>query len=685
MSSETKQFASDCRSSPASPELRKPPSREQVPTAQPSDAAVTISVRELECFFVCGICGLVRFGSHPPVDEATLARMADRLAHRGPDDRGQFLGDGVGLAVTRLAIIDPEHGHQPIANEDASIWVVQNGEIYNYRELADWLRRRGHRLATRSDTEVLVHLYEELGLRFAERLRGMFAIALWDSRKRQLILLRDRLGIKPLFYAVSAEGLVFGSEIKAILAAGHRRELDPLALDDYLSFDYVPGPRTIFQGILRLPPGHLLVASPTAQPQPYWTFPAQPSAPQPLDRQSAIEALRLRLEDAVRSHLVSDVPVGAFLSGGLDSSVIVALMARNSERPVGTFSIGFTEKSYNELPYAREIAERFGTQHHEFVVTPQVIDILDELIAAFDEPFADSSAIATFYLSRLARQHTKVVLSGDGGDEIFGGYVIYQADQLARWMRRLPRFLTANLLVRIGSMIPGSEAKMSWQLRLSRFLTHAHRDPLAAHIGWRMIFDHTAKRRLYSAEYRAAYGHAIAIEDGSLRLARACFDAYPGPDMLNRLMVVDAQTSLVDDMLTKVDRTAMWHGLEVRVPLLDPPLVEWMTVLPSRWKVHRLRLKVLFREVARELLPPSLLRRPKAGFHVPMPGWLKRELRPLVEEVLSEPTLRRQGVFDPQAVAQLVARHMTGQADLSRNLWGLLVFGLWFDRHFERH
>ncbi len=619
------------------------------------------------------------FRSGTAIDEATLVAMRQCLAHRGPDDWGMHLDGRVGLAATRLAIIDPEGGHQPLANEDGSVWAIQNGEIYNYRQLRRWLLERGHALRTASDTEVLVHLYEELGPALVDRLRGMFALAVWDARRGRLLLARDRLGIKPLFYAIGPTGLVFGSEIKAVLAANVPRRLDPVALHDYLSFDYVPGPRTIFEGIRKLPAAHRLIADPDPRLERYWQFP--PPATRPPTPDEAAAQLAAYLDDAVRSHLVSDVPVGAFLSGGLDSSVVVALMARHADRPVPTFSIGFPEKSYSELPYARQVAERFGTQHHEFVVEPLANDMLPGIVQAFDEPFADSSAIAARDLARLASQHAKVVLSGDGGDEVFGGYVIYQADRLASLVRQLPAPLAEGLLPRLAKLVPGSEAKMSWQLRVGRFLANAYRDPLAAHIGWRMIFDEEAKLALYSADHRAAYADRLRAGEGSLRLARRLFEAYPTPDLLHRLMLVDAQLSLVDDMLTKVDRTAMAHGLEVRVPLLDGPLVEWLAGLPSHYKVRRLTLKALLKRTARELLPPEVLHRPKAGFHVPMPGWLKRELRPLVDEVLSETNLRRQGIFDPRAVRRLVDRHMAGRADLSRNIWGLVVFGLWYDRY----
>jgi asparagine synthase (glutamine-hydrolysing) len=626
---------------------------------------------------MCGICGQVVFDPAGHVARDAVTAMCATLAHRGPDDRGVWADGPAGLGNARLAIIDVAGGHQPVGNEDGSVWAVQNGEIYNYRDLRAELAARGHRFATdHSDTEALVHLYEEHGPDFARHLRGMFAVAVWDARARRLVLARDRLGIKPLFYAVTDTGLVFGSEIKALLAAGLPRSLDPAALHDYLTFDFVPGPRTMFAGIRKLPAGHLLTwdAAAGVEVRRWWSFPPQGEVPpEARDVPTATAALRARLEDAVRATMVSDVPVGAFLSGGIDSSVVVALMRRVADGPVRTFAVGFREKSYDETPYARIVADACGTEHHELVVEPHVEDVIHRLVEAFDEPFGDSSAVATWYVAEAAARHVKVMLSGDGGDELFGGYVIYQADRLAGLYRRLPAVLGARALPALAGLIPASDAKMSWDLKVQRFVRHARLDPAGAHGAWRLIFTEDMKRQLYA--------QPPADPHDPLDHLRAAFDAYPGTDLLNRFMVADAQVSLVDDMLTKVDRTSMAHSLEVRVPLLDHELVEWVSRLPSSLKVRRLTLKYLFREVARDLLPPEIARRPKAGFHVPVPAWLKHELRPLVDEVLGEATVRRQGVFDPAYVRTLVDAHQSGRENLSRNLWGLLMFGLWYERY----
>ncbi|MCB0216615.1 MAG: asparagine synthase (glutamine-hydrolyzing) [Chloroflexi bacterium] len=631
---------------------------------------------------MCGICGTLATRPGTLVAPAEVEAMCATLRHRGPDDRGLHLDPQARLAMAavRLSIIDLAGGHQPLSNEDGSVWVAQNGEIYNFRALRAELVARGHDFVTHSDTEVIAHLYEEQGLDFARSLQGMFAIAVWDARRGRLVLVRDRLGIKPLFYAEHDGQLRFASEIKALLAAGLPRRLDPVALHDYLSFDYVPGPNTMFEGISRLQAGHRLIWDGRLTIERYWDLPGS-TPPEPIvdDTRALSAQLRTRLDDAVAANMVSDVPVGAFLSGGLDSSLVVALMARQSDRPVQTHSIGFREASYNELPWARRVAAHCGTEHHETIVEPNIEDLIHELVGAFDEPFGDSSAVAAWVLAREAAQHAKVVLSGDGGDEIFGGYVIYQADQLARLYRRLPAALAEQALPALARRIPASDRKMSWDLKLRRFVEHGRADPLAAHGSWRIIFTEAMKARLYGAHFRPA-GH------DSLDLLRAHFDRTQGDDLLNRFMAVDARISLVDDMLTKVDRTSMAHSLEVRVPLLDHHLVEWMERIPSRYKVHgpRMTLKYLMKEAARGLLPDAVIDRPKAGFHVPVPAWLKRELRPLVDHQLGAETLTRQGIFDPAYVAELIAADRAGKANHSRNIWGLLMFGLWYDRFIER-
>lgn len=620
--------------------------------------------------FVCGICGILYPGGN--VERCTVEAMCASLRHRGPDDHGVHVHGPVGLGATRLSIIDIDGGHQPLCNETGAIWAVQNGEIYNYQDLRADLLRRGHRFTTHSDTEVLVHLYEEYGDDFVQRLHGMFAFAIWDAPGRRLLLARDRLGVKPLVYMLHDGRLLWSSEIKAILSTGVPRRVDPLALHDYLSFDYVPGPRTIFDGIYKLQAGHLLIWDGDLQIRRYWDVPGN-RGDVSRDHDALRTHLRGLLEDAVRDAMVSDVPVGAFLSGGLDSSVVVALMSRVAQGPVRTFSVGFRERSYNELPYARMVAARYATDHHEVIVEPHIAEVIHEIVDHFDEPFADSSAVATYYVSEVARQHVKVVLSGDGGDEIFGGYTIYQADRLAHLYRRLPHVLAEGMIPGVVRRLPASEGKMSVDLKARRFVERARLDPLTAHASWRVIFTEEMKERLYA--------DGAATRRDSLALLRAHFDGYPGNDLLNRFLYVDTKVSLVDDMLTKVDRMSMANGLEVRVPLLDHRLVEWMSQVPSNLKVRGLDLKYLFKDVARDLLSRKIVDRRKAGFHVPIPGWIKHELRLLIAEQLSPATIARQGVFDPGYVGELLDAHQSGRENYSRNIWGLLIFSLWYDRY----
>lgn len=635
-------------------------------------------------------------GVGAPVDVDALRAMGLSLAHRGPDATGIHVEGVAGLGATRLSIIDVEGGHQPVPNEDGTIWAVQNGELYNYRTLRDRLLARGHSPANDGDTACLPHLYEEHDEGYPERLRGMFATAVWDSTRGRLVLARDRLGIKPLFWAETGDGLIFASEIKAILATGFRRELDRQALHDYLTLNYVPGPRTMFEGINALPAGHTLTWDASAPVRArrliisrYWDFPAQGPAEREGLPTRYPELRRLvaeHLETAVEAAMVSDVPIGAFLSGGLDSSLVVALMSRLAGERVRTFSVGFgdADASYDELPWARRVAEHCRTRHHEAIAVPDAEAVLGGLVEAFDEPFGDSSAVGAWIVAREAAQHTKVVLSGDGGDEVFGGYVIYRADRLAPFYRRLPRALGARWLPAVARSLPASDRKMSLDLMLRRFTAGAGLDPLAAHVAWRQIFDESAKAALY------AEGGVPALEAGgpirpTVDLFRDLHSAYPGDDLQNRLLVLDSRVSLVDDMLTKVDRTSMAHGLEVRVPLLDHRLVELLARIPSRHKVSpvRLRLKAILKDVAEDYLPRDVVHRRKAGFHVPVPRWLREELRPFVLRQLGPEVVARQGIFDPDAVAALVQAHLDGRINAGRRIWGLLMFGAWHERWME--
>lgn len=626
---------------------------------------------------MCGFCGVLHFDAERPVLPSRIARMCDTLVHRGPDDSGVYVRGPVGLGSRRLSIIDVDGGRMPIGNEDGSVQVVYNGEIYNFAELRRRLVGAGHVFATRSDTETIVHLYEDELLDFACRLNGMFALAIWDARRQRLVLARDPIGVKPLYYAVLDDRLVFGSEIRALLADGVSREIDRIALHDYLSLNYVPGPRTIFSAIRKLPPGHLLTCSTHADGvtlRRYWEMPRQDPTTRGSIADLEDEVLDL-LRRAVRDQMVSDVPLGAFLSGGVDSSLVVALMAEVSHRPIKTFTLGFEEESYSEIPHARRVAERFGTEHNELVLTSSAETQVLAMAQSFDEPFADSSSLAAFAVSELAARHVKVALSGDGGDELFGGYQTYQADRIARLYRRLPEPLTRRFLPALADRLPTSDGKASLPFKFRRFVSGGAQDTLGAHYAWKAYLSEAAKAELYAHTTGAS---AELRETASL--LRAHHESYTGADWLNRLLHVDLKVQLVDDMLTKVDRTSMAHSLEVRVPLLDLRLVDFMARLPSSVKVRRLTTKYLLKRVAARLLPHEILTRPKAGFTVPVAAWIRTDLRELVHDALSPETVRRQGIFRPDAIQAMLGAHQRRQRNHSHNIWTLLMFSLWWER-----
>jgi asparagine synthase (glutamine-hydrolysing) len=614
---------------------------------------------------MCGICGIV--SSNGPADPERLATMSAKLVHRGPDSDGVFVEGPAALAARRLAIIDLETGDQPIANEDSTIHVVQNGELYNYRELRAELERAGHRFRTHGDTEVLVHLYEQEGLGFARKLRGMFAIALWDATRRRLVLARDRFGIKPLYYRASGDGLEFASELRAL----PRGEIDLDALEAFLAFNSIPAPLTIFREARKLPPGHLLVWE---AGEPRLERFARP-APAPLERlrdddeAELIEELRARLRDSVRAHLVSDVPVGVLLSGGIDSSALTAIAAQESSEAVRTFSIGFEERSFDELGDARLVAERYGTQHRELVLRPDAALLLPTLAEAFDEPFADSSALPTYLVSQLAAHDVKVALSGEGGDELFGGYYTYVADLLAERTSGAAR-LAAPLVERL----PSSSARASFDYKAKRFVRGAQLPPLERHHAWKEIFSADARADLTGRR------HTFDPVD----LYRARFAETAGAEPLARLQDVDLGIYLADDLLVKTDRASMAHSLEARVPFLDTALAGFAATLPAKHRVRGLRKKVLLRKAVAPLVPEQIARGKKRGFSIPAAAWLRGELEPFARETLGTETLRRQGFFRPEAVAAVLDRHVSGKEDLSRQLWGLLAFTLWHELHVER-
>jgi asparagine synthase (glutamine-hydrolysing) len=609
---------------------------------------------------MCGICGLVALDGSE-VDASGLAALSRALRHRGPDSEGSFVDGPVALAARRLSVIDLAGGDQPIGNEDGTIRVVANGEIYNHRELRAGLERHGHRFSTSSDTEALVHLYEEEGTAFLRRLRGMFALALWDTRRRCLVLARDPFGIKPLYYRSERGVLAFASELGALPAG----EIDLRALQAFLALNYVPAPLSIRRSITKLPPGHMLTWDRAGEPLvERFARPKPPPASEVRDGDEAelSEELRARLRDSVRAHLVADVPVGVLLSGGVDSGALTALASAESPNRIKTFSVGFQEASFDELSDARKVAKRHDTDHHEVVVRPDPALLL-ELAAAFDEPFADSSALPAYLVSGLASAHLKAVLSGEGGDELFGGYYTYLADVLA------PRLGPLATAVRpLAQALPSSERRASFDYGAKRFVRAARLPPLERHYGWKEIFSADARAELLQDELRAAYD--------PLESQRARYAETEGSEELARLQDVDLGGYLVDDLLVKTDRAGMAHSLETRVPYLDEVVASFALALPRKLKVRGLAKKWLLRRAVEPLLPRSVVHGRKRGFSIPAAAWLRGPLLPLVRETLSPENLRRQGLFEPRVVSGLLDDHVAGE-DLSRQLWCLLSFTLW--------
>ncbi len=620
---------------------------------------------------MCGIAGQLSLDPAGLLDEADVRPMCDAIVHRGPDDQG-FLVDGpLAMGMRRLSIIDLSGGHQPQYNEDRTIAVIQNGEIYNFRELREDLEKKGHTFATNSDTEAIVHLYEEYGTACVEKLRGMFAIAIWDAPRRRLMLARDRLGIKPLYYGNANGRLLFGSELKSLLAAGLDRTIDRQALHDYLTLTHIPAPQSIFRDARKLPPGHRMVIENGATTiERYWTLDFTPNRAL-ADERTALEAVREAVDDAVRSHLVSDVPLGVFLSGGVDSATLVACMRRFHTGDLKTFSIGFEEKSFSELDRARVAARKYGTDHHELVVTPDAAALVPELVASFDEPYADSSAIPVLCVSRLARQHVTVALSGEGGDEIFAGYKTYSATVLAGWYRRMVPSPARKLLASMVGQLPVSHGKVSFDYMAKRFVAGADRDPLEAHLSWKAILDEDAKRELYAKPPEG-------LED-TLRLYQAAASDVDEADLLARLLAIDTRIGLESDMLVKADRMTMATSLEGRVPLLDHPLVELVASIPSGLKMKRQTKKFLLRKAMEDRLPSETLQAPKQGFNVPIPSWLVGPLRERVRDTLAPDRIRAAGFFDPEAVSRLIQAHEAKERDNSRDIWTLLMFQSWYD------
>jgi len=621
---------------------------------------------------MCGITGIVDLRDRRPVDRDQLARMNDTQAHRGPDDVGYHVEPGVGLAFRRLSIIDLNTGHQPIYNEDGSVAVIFNGEIYNYQSLVAELTSLGHHFRTRSDTEAIVHAWEQWGEDCVLRFRGMFAFALWDRTRETLFLARDRLGVKPLYYAPLADGrLVFGSELKSLMAHhGWSRDLEPCAVEDYFALGYVPEPRTIFTGALKLPPGHTLTLmrnAPVPAPREYWVV--RFTLDNPIETDDALAELTARLKESVKLRLIADVPLGAFLSGGVDSSSVVAMMADGSDGAVNTCSIAFDDPVFDESRYANAVAQRYRTRHFVDKVESDDFDLIDDLARVYDEPYADSSSIPTYRVCQLARRHVTVALSGDGGDESFGGYRRYRLHVAEERMRRLlPLPVRRPLFGWLGHAYP----KADWATRPFRAkstLQALGRDTVAAYLNTVSILRDDMRKRLFSAAFRRRLGDYGAIEVFRHHATRAGTD-----DPLALVQYLDIKTYLVGDINTKVDRASMAHSLEVREPLMDHQLVEWLASLPTALKLRQGEGKWLLKKAMESRLPNEVLYRPKMGFAVPLARWFRGPLRDRVRDAMLGERLADSGLFDPAYLRHLVQQHQSGVRDYSSALWSLLMF-----------
>jgi len=615
-----------------------------------------------------------------PADETVLQRMCEAIRHRGPDEDGFYFNAGVGLAMRRLAIIDLSGGQQPIRNASGTSWIVFNGEIYNYRELRAQLAKLGHTFYTDCDTEVIIHAYDEYGADCPNHLRGMFAFAIWDETAQRLFLARDRVGKKPLLYARTTSGLVFGSEFQALLQHPEiGRDVDYAALHYYLTFMCVPAPLTAYRQIRKLEPGHTLCYTPATgemKLERYW----QPDFSKKLkiSEAEAGERVVAELREAVRVRLMSEVPLGAFLSGGVDSSAVVALMSEESGEPVKTFSIGFEEQDFSELHHARRVAEHVGAEHHEFIVRPNALEVLPTLVEHYGEPYADSSAIPTYYVARETRRHVTVALNGDGGDECFAGYERYAAMRLAERYRKLPGILREGVIKTAIGLVPTSELHRSRVRSLQRFLRAAGLPPVERYLSWVSVLDAAAKDELYADEFRERMGG----HDPASWLA-PWFSRANGAGVVDAALLADTMTYLPNDLLVKVDIASMAVSLEARSPFLDHHVIEFAASLPEHLKLRGLTTKYLLKRVLRKLVPVENLNRPKMGFGVPLSHWFRGPMKNFLGETLLSDRALGRGLFKPEAVKHMFGRHTRGERDYAHQLWTLLMLELWFERFID--
>ncbi len=637
---------------------------------------------------MCGICGFIETeATNPEMLQKRLNTMTSLLRHRGPDDGEArlFPMEGnrgfVGLGHRRLSIIDlSPAGHQPMANEDGSLWITYNGEVYNFQDFVPELSGKGHTFRSRSDTEVILHLFEEGPEALCEKLQGMFAFALYDRKRESLFLARDRLGIKPLYYAQTPRGFVFASEIKSILAFGEGVDtsLDLQALDVFLTHEYILSPMTLFRGIRKLSPGHLMTYEKGAiQIRPYWEIPSETR--REVGEAAIAEELKEILKESVKLRMISDVPLGVFLSGGVDSSSVVAMMSNLSERPVKSFSIRFEDRTYDEGRYVEMVHRRYRTEHTEFVIQPDVLDLLPRLIQHMDDPIGDFSIFPTYLVSKMARDYVTVILSGDGGDELFGGYETYMAERLAAMMKVMPEKMRQATCHFLAEALPVTEKKKGVANYLARFFEGAAYPGDLRHVRWMSFWNDQQKRALYQGDV------ATALSRETHACIMRVMDSYKGDDALNRLLYTDVRSYLTDNILPKVDRMSMATSLEVRVPILDHKMVEFAFSLPGRFKIRGVRgTKYIFKKSMEPYLPREILRRPKQGFSIPIKNWLKGPMRDFLMDTLNERVIREGGVFRWETVDRLIQDHVKGVKNHSHRLWGLLMFQLWKSEFMEK-
>lgn len=630
---------------------------------------------------MCGIAGILQLdGTAPP--RSVLEKMTNTLSHRGPDGEGFYLDDAIGLGHRRLSIIDlSDAGRQPISNEDGSVWVTFNGEIYNFLNIRTVLESRGHQFFSQTDSEVIVHAYEEWGLDCLQKFNGMFSFGLWDNRRKNLWLVRDRLGIKPLFYCPLPHAVLFASEIKAILEYPLvQRQLDLQALAYFLSLNYTPAPFTLFKPVRQILPGHFAMIGMDGRinQKAYWDVHYQED-PYTKTEQEYLQEYDQLLQDSIKLRLVSDVPFGAFLSGGLDSSTVSYWMAKNLPEPLKTFTIGFNEPSFDEVEYARRTAQTIGSVHYEKFVRAHAAEILPKIIWHAEEPTADSSMVAVYYLAQMTRQHVTMVQSGDGADETLAGYETYPATLMHKYYRKLPGFLRKSVISPLINSLPASDAKVSLDTKLKRFLAGADTCGETVHGTWRMIFNSEERQQLLEPVWDQPGSHSDFLD-----LFQQYFNETDARHPLNRMLYVDTRLYLPNDMLVKVDRMSMAHGLEAREPFLDYRLVEFAASLPPSLKLKNLtQTKYLLKKLMQDRLPREVVWRKKEGFNVPNARWIKGDLKPLVLEALSESNIRSIGVLNPAAVKRVLQQHFSGKAENSHKIWCLLTLALWWRRFID--